>query len=138
MEELNKKRKEYGDLEKSQMNLFKKLEIEKQQRFDNALTSESLLHIQFLNDLQINSDKLTEWHGKAKNDDQRKQLLSMIKALWRVQTYTETLKTLSKKATAEYLTERSMHRRAMQTILDLKNENKALKAEIEHYEDERE
>lgn len=138
MEELNKKRKEYGDLEKSQMNLFKKLEIEKQQRFDNALTSESLLHIQFLNDLQINSDKLTEWHGKAKNDDQRKQLLSMIKALWRVQTYTETLKTLSKKATAEYLTERAMHRRAMQTILDLKNENKALKAEIEHYEDERE
>lgn len=138
LKKLQQQRKEHGERERAQLNLWRKWEAERQQKFDVALQSESLLHIQFLNDLQINSEKLTEWHGKAKNDAQRKQLLAMIQALWRVQTYTTNMETLAKAATADLLMERKKARSYANRLHDAEKEIKALKAEIQHYVDEEE
>lgn len=138
MEELNKQRKERGDLEKAGISMFIKAEEELQSRMEVALQRDFFIDMQFDTDANLIFGKFVEWSKKTKVKKQKDILTSLIKALWRMQEYKGTLKTLSGRATAEYLEERRRNTKIEKRMLEAEKTVKAQAKQIEYYETNKE
>lgn len=111
---------------------FKENESYRRQRFSHALDVEILEDIQFSNDYQIISESLIEWKSKIKNTDSRWLVLNIMSgALMRMYFYTKQLETKLRAAVSEYQIFREQNNRLNETNIQLRNEIKALKNEIE-------
>lgn len=134
MDDLNEQREKRGIDEKRLLSLFASKEKERQQSFDSALIQEFILDYQFDTDALILSTKLTEWHNnKSASKKQKKVIMEMLQSLWRMQTYKETLKIISKGAVSHYVeVKRENNNLRKQTLADSKT-IKAMKNEIDYY-----
>lgn len=141
MEELNERRKKEGEAERQSIGLVTKFLEKQRERFDYADTAHFILQNKNEMDLIFVSEKLGEWHTKAKEGN-KKVFLEMIMTLFRIQSYCTTMETISKGSVAEYVREvkrvsylegeinlmKLQHRKEIQSI---KQELENAKKEIE-------
>jgi len=71
MDQLNKKRAENSEIERNQIKLVSKFLEQQRKRFDYADTAQWLLQNKNETDLIHISEKLNEWSGKAKPENQK-------------------------------------------------------------------
>lgn len=136
MENLEDKKTDNRSEDLRESNVYNRLLKERQQSFDTALSSQELLHSQFLNDYTIIFEKLKDWIDKSKTDSQNKSLSKLVKALFRMEIYTENLRVLSKTAVANYIEERRFKINAINELAECKKTINSLQKQVEYYEQE--
>lgn len=90
-------------IENKQNDLLVKFLKQKRDRFDYADTSQWIAQEQNENDLLLISDSLTNWHSKAKNESQKKELYLLLQSIWRNSSYCVNLETICKSAVSKYI-----------------------------------
>lgn len=129
-------------LEISRGDLYFKFLKQKHERFEFADLSQKLAFDKKGEDLLFLNDALTKWFTNSKKEEQKKELLSLIQCIWRVDVYCGNIETVVKKSVSEYVTTEkrnnelvSEKRKLEIEIISLKakyeNEIKSLKSEIE-------
>lgn len=135
--DLNEKRKEHRLLERAQLNFFIKHEKEKQKEFAQMSATESMLDFQYQTDYTMLFELFLNWLKKAKNDEQKKIINTSLKALMRMQSYCDTLQTVSKRATIDLNDERHITSRMVIKVSELEKQITTLKREIEYYDQDK-
>lgn len=139
MEDLNKKRNEFGLNEMNHMKLVKKHFEKQRQRFEYADTAQWIRQDKNETDLIYVSEKLAEWSEKAKPEN-RKQFEDLILSLFRIQSYCVNLETTCKASVAEFVSESKKVSYLESEIRRLKVENlnevSKLKIELENVKKE--
>jgi len=133
MKDLNEQRKEHGLMERAQMGFFIRHQKEKSIQFDRMQATERLLDFQYQTDYTMLFELFLKWLKGAKNDDQKKTINTSIQALMRMQSYCDTLQTISKRTMLDLNDERRMTTRMAHDAADLKKQIETLKKEIEYY-----
>lgn len=100
MNELEEKRKQQNELEKNQMKLISRYLEQQRKNFEYSDLAYSILETKNETDLIFISEKVNEWHDKAKAEN-KKQFLEIILALFRVQSYCVSIQTIAKGSVAE-------------------------------------
>lgn len=131
MENLNKQRETKKQLEIQQIMLHKKYEEQIKKDFDTVKASETLLELQYNADTQIILESLNKWLKHAKNENQKNTINEMFMCIMRMSSYTETVRTLSKRAVSELMQERRNLSNSESKRIELQRENEFLKKEID-------
>lgn len=131
MESLNKQRETKKQLEIQQIILHKKYEERIKRDFDTVKASETLLELQYNADTQIILESLNKWLKHAKNENQKNTINEMFMCIMRMSSYTETIRTLSKRAVSELMQERRNLSNSESKRIELQRENEILKKEID-------
>lgn len=97
---LEDKKNESRQKEINQIKLLSKYLENERKNFDYADTSHWILQDKNESDLILISEKLNEWHSKAK-DENKKQFLDLIMTVFRVQSYCTTMETIAKGSVAK-------------------------------------
>jgi hypothetical protein len=103
MKDLENSRAQEKKKENQQILLMSKLMEQHRERFDYADTAQWMLDEKFEVDLIYIQEKVFEWLKSAKNENQKKVLNEMILVCFRINSYTENLRTLSKVSVAKYV-----------------------------------
>ena len=132
MEDLNKKRSEFGQNEMNHAKLVNKHFEKQRQRFEYADTAQWLLQNKNETDLIFISEKLAEWSEKAKPEN-RKQFDDLILTLFRIQSYCVNLETTCKASVAEFVSEskKVIHLESEIRKLKIENLNEVSKLKLE-------
>lgn len=128
---------DYKKIEQLAVQHFVKKEIEKQKNFENAFSQEYLLDMQFDADFSIILSTLNDWSKKAKSKSQKETIIKLVGSLFRMNEYKANLKTLSKRAVAEYIEVKRENASLKKQNLENYNTIKSMKSEIEYYGKER-
>jgi hypothetical protein len=123
MENLKDKRQELKEKEMQQLSLQNKILEQERERFDYADTSQWILDQKFDTDLIFMQDKILEWLKSAKNENQKKVLNEMLLVSYRIYTYTEQMRTLTKATVSKFMT-------FEKTNYELNSTNRILKLEL--------
>jgi hypothetical protein len=123
MENLKDKRQELKEKEMQQLSLQSKILQQERERFDYADTSQWILDQKFDTDLIFMQDKILEWLKSAKNENQKKVLNEMLLVSYRIYTYTEQMRTLTKATVSKFMTYEK-------TNYELNSTNRILKLEL--------
>lgn len=135
MENLKDQRQEYKKKEMQQISLLSKFLQQERERFDYADTAQWIADEKFDTDLILIQDKVFEWLKTAKNDNQKKVLNEMILACFRINSYTDQMRTLNKATVAKYVTVEkrltSLHSEMRLALYDKEQEIEKLKKDYE-------
>lgn len=135
MENLKDQRQEYKKKEMQQISLLSKFLQQERERFDYADTAQWIANEKFDTDLILIQDKVFEWLKTAKNDNQKKVLNEMILACFRINSYTDQMRTLNKATVAKYVTVEkrltSLHSEMRLALYDKEQEIEKLKKDYE-------
>lgn len=123
-----------NDLEKKQVELFKRIEREKQHAFDVALQGDNLLDLQFENDCMILLEPLEEWKNKAKSEDQKTKLDLMIKALMRLNIYANSKNIIAKRALAESIVDNRQKTKAVLEVSEMNKQMRQIQQQLDFHE----
>jgi hypothetical protein len=123
MENLKDQRQELKEKEMQQLSLQNKILEQERERFDYADTSQWILDQKFDTDLIFMQDKILEWLKSAKNEYQKKVLNEMLLVSYRIYTYTEQMRTLTKATVSKFMT-------FEKTNYELNSTNRILKLEL--------
>ena len=123
MENLKEQRQELKEKEMQQLSLQSKILQQERERFDYADTSQWILDQKFDTDLIFMQDKILEWLKSAKNENQKKVLNEMLLVSYRIYTYTEQMRTLTKATVSKFMTYEK-------TNYELNSTNRILKLEL--------
>jgi hypothetical protein len=123
MENLKDKRQELKEKEMQQLSLQSKILQQERERFDYADTSQWILDQKFDTDLIFMQDKILEWLKSAKNENQKIVLNEMLLVSYRIYTYTEQMRTLTKATVSKFMTYEK-------TNYELNSTNRILKLEL--------
>lgn len=127
MKDLDIARAKQNDLEKKQGRLVFKYLEQKRKKFEYADSAHFLLENKNEEDLIFLSEKISEWHEKAKKEN-KNLFLDVLMAVFRIQSYCTTLQTISKQSVSEYCVELDRCKRleSEMTELKLSNQNEKL------------
>lgn len=128
---LEDKKSESRQKELNQIKLLSKYLENERKNFDYADTSHWILQDKNESDLILVSEKLNEWHSKAK-DANKKQFLELIMTVFRVQSYCTTIETIAKGSVAKYSNEYKRNLQLESELSTLKNELILLKTKYEN------
>jgi hypothetical protein len=135
MENLKDERQEYKKKEMQQLSLLSKFLQQERERFDYADTSQWIADEKFDTDLILIQDKVFEWLKTAKNDNQKKVLNEMVLACFRINSYTDQMRTLNKATVAKYVTVEkrltALHSEMRLALYDKEQEIEKLKKDYE-------
>lgn len=135
MESLKDERQEYKKKEMQQLSLLSKFLQQERERFDYSDTAQWIADEKFDTDLILIQDKVFEWLKTAKNDNQKKVLNEMILACFRINSYTDQMRTLNKATVAKYVTVEkrltSLHSEMRLALYDKEQEIEKLKKDYE-------
>lgn len=120
--------------ERLQADLWNKFDAEKAKAYEVALQGDALLKLQFMNDFDIIINKFNEWSNKSKSEVQKKILVQMTKALFRINIYGQNQHTLAKNAIAESIIAKKQMLTALKELDKTKIEIKHLESQIEFHE----
>lgn len=134
MEKLNKKRELSKTKERLQVDLFNRLEAEKQKAFEVALQGDELLKIQFLNDFDIIASQFKKWQDKTKSEDHKKTIRDLSVALIRINIYATNQHTLAKRATAESIVMGRQLSKGMLELAEMRKQMDELNKQLEFHE----
>jgi len=137
LKELNEQKEEHKKLERAQLGFFIRHEKEKQKRFDQMASTESMLDFQYQTDYLMIFELFLNWSKSAKTDKQKKTIDTSLKALMRMQSYCHTLQTVSKRATIDLNDERRMTTRMAKEKIKMKKTIETLTKEIEYYDQDK-
>jgi hypothetical protein len=115
----------------NQIKLLSKYLENERKNFDYADTAHWILQDKNESDLILISEKLNEWHSKAK-DENKKQFLDLIMTVFRVQSYCTTMETIAKGSVAKYSNEYKRNLQLESELSTLKNELILLKTNYEN------
>lgn len=142
MEQLKDQRQEAKKKEQHQISLWAKFLEQERERFDYADTAQWVLDDKFDTDLIFVQDKIIEWIKLAKNDNQKKALNEMMLVCFRINSYTDQMRTLNKATVAKYVTAEkrinSLHSEMKLLAYDKDKEIEKLKKELENAKKENE
>jgi hypothetical protein len=136
MDLLDKKRAERGEIEKRHLQThFAEKEIQRLKDFEMAAAQDYILDLQYDTDGQIIFKKLTDWHN-AKNATKanKKVIMQLIAAIWRMQEYKGTLRTAQSGATALYLETRRENQKLSKLVKEQEQQIKSQQKEIDYYD----
>jgi hypothetical protein len=128
---LEDKKSESRQKEINQIKLLSKYLENERKNFDYADTSHWILQDKNESDLILISEKLNEWHSKAK-DENKKQFLELIITVFRVQSYCTTIETIAKGSVAKYSNEYKRNLQLESELSTTKNELILLKTKYEN------
>ena len=135
MENLKDERQEYKKKEMQQLSLLSKFLQQERERFDYADTAQWIADEKFDTDLILIQDKVFEWLKTAKNDNQKKVLNEMVLACFRINSYTDQMRTLNKATVAKYVTVEkrltALHSEMRLALYDKEQEIEKLKKDYE-------
>ena len=135
MENLKDERAEQKRKEQQQVSLMSKFLEQQRERFDYADTAQWVLDEKFDTDLIFVQDKVIEWLKTAKNDNQKKVLNEMIMVCFRINSYTDQMRTLNKATVAKYVTVEkrltALHSEMRLSLYDKDQEIQNLKKDLE-------
>lgn len=142
MKEIQEEKELLKRMELSTSNLYFEFIQQKHKRFEFAAIAERLACERKGEDLLLLSDALTKWHNKSKNEHQKKELLSLLQCIWRIDAYCVNIETIIQQSVAEHVTterrnselvseKRKLEIELITTKKTLEDEIKSLKAEIE-------
>jgi hypothetical protein len=135
MENLKDERQEYKKKEMQQLSLLSKFLQQERERFDYADTAQWIADEKFDTDLILIQDKVFEWLKTAKNDNQKKVLNEIILACFRINSYTDQMRTLNKATVAKYVTVEkrltALHSEMRLALYDKEQEIEKLKKDYE-------
>lgn len=135
MEQLKDQRQESKQKEALQVSLMSKFLEQQRERFDYADTAQWIADNKFDTDLIFIQEKVIDWLKTAKNDNQKKVLNEMIMGCFRINSYTDQMRTLNKATVARYVTTEkrvtALHSEMRILIYDKDLEIEKLKKEIE-------
>lgn len=120
--DLEEQRRKNNEIERNQLKLIGRFLEQKRKNFEYADTSLWLLENKNENDLVFISEKINDWHSKAKEEN-KKQFLEILLALFRIQSYCNSMQTINKNAVSEFVIE-------SKNVKKLENEISLLKMEI--------
>lgn len=135
---MDKAQEDFKRREKLAVQHFVERAVEKQKNFENAFSQEYLLDMQFDADFSIIISTLNEWNKKAKSKSQKETIIKLVGSLFRMSEYKANLKTLSKRAVAEYIEIKKENALLKKQNLENYNTIKSMKSEIEYYGREKE
>lgn len=130
MDELEEKRRQNSQIEKNQSKLVAKFIEQQRKRFDYADSALWVLENKNETDLIFLSEKVNDWHTKAKEEN-KPQFLDFILTLFRVQSYCTTMQTICKGSVAEYVNESKRAKNLESEVYNLKLEIQNLKSKHE-------
>lgn len=130
MDSLEEKKRANNQIEQNQIKLVSKFLEQQRKRFDYADTAHWILENKNETDLIFISEKVNEWHSMAKESN-KAQFLEIIMALFRVQSYCNTIQTIAKGSVAEYSNEVKRSQKLENEVYHLKLEISNLKAKYE-------
>jgi hypothetical protein len=135
MENLKDERQEYKKKEMQQLSLLSKFLQQERERFDYADTAQWIADEKLDTDLILIQDKVFEWLKTAKNDNQKKVLNEMVLACFRINSYTDQMRTLNKSTVAKYVTVEkrltALHSEMRLALYDKEQEIEKLKKDYE-------
>lgn len=121
-------------IERLQADLWNRFDAEKAKAYEVALQGDALLKIQFMNDFDIIVNKFNQWSSKSKSEVQKKTLVQMTKALFRINIYGQNQHSLAKNAIAECIISKRQMSLALRDLDKAKQEMKHLKSQIDFHE----
>lgn len=138
---LEDNKRKLNEIERNQIKLVSKFLEQQRKRFDYADTAHWILENKNETDLIFISEKVNDWHSKAK-DENKAQFLEIILALFRVQSYCVSIQTIAKGSVAEFSNELKRSKQLENEIYNLKlelvnqksnyeSEIKSIKAQLE-------
>ena len=105
--------------------------------FEISDISVKLLDMQNQEDLSIIQERLVAWYSnKSLNEIQKKDMLKLIQALFRIQAYTETQKTLSKKSVMELSYQNTIFEKELTRAKQDSLKIESLERELKYFRDE--
>lgn len=130
MDSLEEKKRANHQIEQNQIKLVSKFLEQQRKRFDYADTAHWILENKNETDLIFISEKVNEWHSMAKESN-KAQFLEIIMALFRIQSYCNTIQTIAKGSVAEYSNEVKRSQKLENEVYHLKLEISNLKSKYE-------
>jgi tellurite resistance protein len=135
MENLKDQRADEKRKENMQVSLMSKFLEQQRERFDYADTAQWILDDKFDTDLIFIQDKVIEWLKTAKNENQKKVLNEMVLVCFRINSYTDQMRTLNKATVAKYVTVEkrlaALHSEMRLALYDKDQEIEKLKKDLE-------
>lgn len=130
MDSLEERKRANHQIEQNQIKLVSKFLEQQRKSFDYADTAHWILENKNETDLIFISEKVNEWHSMAKESN-KAQFLEIIMALFRIQSYCNTIQTIAKGSVAEYSNEVKRSQKLENEVYHLKLEISNLKAKYE-------
>jgi len=95
--------------------------------FERLESTERLLDLKSVLDGNFLMENFTKWYGNSKNKDQKKIIFDCINSLMRLNSYIDTLKTVSKMSVIELNTEKKRNQQLLRKVNEMTYEIKMLK-----------